>query len=472
MRDPYEILGLAKTASAAEIKSAYRRLAKKFHPDQSKEPKAKDKFAEIGSAYEIVGDEKKREAFDRGEIDAEGKPRHPGFRGLCRRGAAGLAPAAAAMPAFSISISISAAANSIAARAGAGIDPDILAELFGAQAGGRARGAAARRGCRGHRDGSAGDGGGRRLGPRDFADRQDARCRHSRRRRGRQANPPARPGPARLEKRAGRRRAGHRSAMRRIRCSRSRGAICGSICRSRFTRPCSAARCARRRSTARSNSPFRRARAAGRILRLRGKGLPAAGEGAPGRSARDAAHRAADRQRSRTAGADAPLARRKALRSARGDVTGSGGGLSGRVDMEERVAKRLARSDDPAGQRRVQFEDHVDRRRYRQRAEQHRRHRRPYCAANSGRIPRKSSPAMTSSASATARKSVELAVSISRQRSSRVWVMRASSRSASLLVRFVGRLEAADRRRRRAQQRAQSPRLPCCRRPKLLRWVG
>jgi len=66
MRDPYEILGIAKSASAAEIKSAYRRLAKKFHPDQSKEPKAKDKFAEIGAAYEIVGDEKKRGAFDRG----------------------------------------------------------------------------------------------------------------------------------------------------------------------------------------------------------------------------------------------------------------------------------------------------------------------------------------------------------------------------------------------------------------------
>ena len=86
MRDPYEILGLAKTASAAEIKSAYRRLAKKFHPDQSKEPKAKDKFAEIGAAYEIVGDEKKREAFDRGEIDGEGKPRNQGFEGFAGAG--------------------------------------------------------------------------------------------------------------------------------------------------------------------------------------------------------------------------------------------------------------------------------------------------------------------------------------------------------------------------------------------------
>ena len=50
MRDPYTILGLAKTASAAEIKSAFRKLAKKYHPDQSKEPKAKERFAEIGQA--------------------------------------------------------------------------------------------------------------------------------------------------------------------------------------------------------------------------------------------------------------------------------------------------------------------------------------------------------------------------------------------------------------------------------------
>ena len=81
MRDPYEVLGLAKSASAAEVKSAFRKLAKKFHPDQSKESRAKERFAEIGSAYEILGDEKKRAAYDRGEIDAEGKPRFQGFPG-------------------------------------------------------------------------------------------------------------------------------------------------------------------------------------------------------------------------------------------------------------------------------------------------------------------------------------------------------------------------------------------------------
>ena len=93
MRDPYDVLGVAKTASAAEIKSAFRKLAKRYHPDQSKEAKAKERFAEVGSAYEILGDEKKRKAFDQGEIDAEGKPRAPQFEGFGL--AAGPAEAAA-----------------------------------------------------------------------------------------------------------------------------------------------------------------------------------------------------------------------------------------------------------------------------------------------------------------------------------------------------------------------------------------
>ena len=83
MRDPYQILGVAKDASHADVKKAFRRLAKQHHPDQHPDdPKAKDRFAEANSAYEILGDEKKRAQFDRGEIDAEGKPRHPGFEGF------------------------------------------------------------------------------------------------------------------------------------------------------------------------------------------------------------------------------------------------------------------------------------------------------------------------------------------------------------------------------------------------------
>jgi len=81
-RDPYEVLGVSRKASEAEIKKAYRRLAKKYHPDTNKnDPKAQSRFAEANSAYEIVGDAKKRVQFDRGEIDAEGKPKFQGFPG-------------------------------------------------------------------------------------------------------------------------------------------------------------------------------------------------------------------------------------------------------------------------------------------------------------------------------------------------------------------------------------------------------
>lgn len=83
MRDPYEVLGVSKGASEADIKSAYRRLAKKLHPDANKhDPKAASRFAELNAAYEIVGDGDKRKAFDRGEIDTEGKPRFQGFEGF------------------------------------------------------------------------------------------------------------------------------------------------------------------------------------------------------------------------------------------------------------------------------------------------------------------------------------------------------------------------------------------------------
>lgn len=82
MRDPYEVLGVAKTATAKDIKSAYRKQAKKFHPDQNPDdPKAKDRFAAASQAYEIIGDEKNRNAYDRGEIDAAGKPKFQGFEG-------------------------------------------------------------------------------------------------------------------------------------------------------------------------------------------------------------------------------------------------------------------------------------------------------------------------------------------------------------------------------------------------------
>ena len=127
MRDPYTVLGLAKTASAAEIKSAFRKLAKKYHPDQSKEPKAKERFAEIGQAYEILGDEKKRAAFDRGEIDAEGKPRTPQFEGF----GAGAGAGAGNFRNFDFGAGDPAG--------GRNFDPDIFAEMFGGGMRSRAR---------------------------------------------------------------------------------------------------------------------------------------------------------------------------------------------------------------------------------------------------------------------------------------------------------------------------------------------
>jgi DnaJ-class molecular chaperone len=82
MRDPYEVLGVDRKASAADVKSAFRRQAKKLHPDANKnDPKAASRFAELNAAYEILGEEDKRKAFDRGDIDAEGKPRFQGFGG-------------------------------------------------------------------------------------------------------------------------------------------------------------------------------------------------------------------------------------------------------------------------------------------------------------------------------------------------------------------------------------------------------
>jgi DnaJ-class molecular chaperone len=126
MRDPYDVLGVAKTASAAEIKSAFRKLAKKYHPDQSKEPKAKERFAEVGSAYEILGDDKKRKAFDHGEIDAEGKPRAPQFEGF----GSGRHAGGAGRGEFR-NFGFDFGAGGFSPESGS-IDPDILAELFGA----------------------------------------------------------------------------------------------------------------------------------------------------------------------------------------------------------------------------------------------------------------------------------------------------------------------------------------------------
>jgi DnaJ-class molecular chaperone len=131
MRDPYEVLGVSKTASQAEIKSAFRKLAKKYHPDSAKsDPKAKERFNEANTAYEIVGDKEKRAQFDRGEIGADGKPRFQGFEGFGQAG--GAHPRSGGTRTYRWS------------TGGADSDPfasdDILSEIFGgfARGGGRA----------------------------------------------------------------------------------------------------------------------------------------------------------------------------------------------------------------------------------------------------------------------------------------------------------------------------------------------
>jgi hypothetical protein len=75
MRNPYESLAVPRTATADEIKKSYRLLAKRLHPDANgSDPRAARRFAEVNAAHEILGDAAKRRAFDRGDIDAEGKP--------------------------------------------------------------------------------------------------------------------------------------------------------------------------------------------------------------------------------------------------------------------------------------------------------------------------------------------------------------------------------------------------------------
>ncbi|WP_293794775.1 J domain-containing protein [uncultured Bosea sp.] len=83
MKNPYEVLGVAATASAAEIQSAYRKLAKKLHPDLNPGDKAaEEKFKEVAAAYDLLSDADKRKRFDAGEIDESGaeRPQHHYYR--------------------------------------------------------------------------------------------------------------------------------------------------------------------------------------------------------------------------------------------------------------------------------------------------------------------------------------------------------------------------------------------------------
>lgn len=76
MKEPYEVLGVPKGADIKDIKKAYRKLARTLHPDLRPGDKAaEDRFKEVAAAYDFLSDEKKKQAYDRGEIDAAGAPR-------------------------------------------------------------------------------------------------------------------------------------------------------------------------------------------------------------------------------------------------------------------------------------------------------------------------------------------------------------------------------------------------------------
>jgi DnaJ-class molecular chaperone len=90
MADLYSTLGIARGASEADIKKAYRKLAKELHPDRNKDnPNAAERFSQVTQAYDILTDKDKRAQYDRGEIDEEGNPRGPFGFGAGGPGAGG-----------------------------------------------------------------------------------------------------------------------------------------------------------------------------------------------------------------------------------------------------------------------------------------------------------------------------------------------------------------------------------------------
>jgi DnaJ-class molecular chaperone len=129
--DLYQRLGLKRGASEAEIKKAYRSLAKQLHPDRNKDnPDAAKRFAEVTHAYDMLSDKDKRARYDRGELDEDGNPKMPfggGFGGYST-GAGGQQPGGGGFESFNFG-------GSEGADLG-----DLFEGLFGASTGGRGGG--------------------------------------------------------------------------------------------------------------------------------------------------------------------------------------------------------------------------------------------------------------------------------------------------------------------------------------------
>jgi DnaJ-class molecular chaperone len=139
MRDPYEVLGVQRSADTAAVKSAFRRHAKKLHPDANRnDPKAAARFSELNTAYEILGDEAKRKAFDRGEIDADGKPRFHGFEGFGAHPGAGMGGDGANFETFTWGPE--GVQRSGGRQGGFGGFEDVLKDMFGGMGGRRRTG--------------------------------------------------------------------------------------------------------------------------------------------------------------------------------------------------------------------------------------------------------------------------------------------------------------------------------------------
>jgi DnaJ-class molecular chaperone len=81
-QDPYQELGVPRTASAEEIRRNFRKLAKQYHPDKNPgDKRAEERFKRISAAFDLLGDEDKRRKFDHGELDADGREINRGFAG-------------------------------------------------------------------------------------------------------------------------------------------------------------------------------------------------------------------------------------------------------------------------------------------------------------------------------------------------------------------------------------------------------